>query len=80
MHCPTCGTQAPIAQKYCKSCGMDLQTVSATVADHLSTMDAVERPKKADTVMSGPAREAAMARVLIKAIVPGLIVIFIGMV
>jgi hypothetical protein len=37
MHCPACGAQSPIDHKFCRSCGMDLQVVSATLAVHLST-------------------------------------------
>ena len=34
MHCPNCGTPALAEQKFCRSCGLGLQTVSEIVAAH----------------------------------------------
>ena len=36
MHCPTCGAETTLDQRYCRSCGMDLETVSKLVAAHAS--------------------------------------------
>jgi len=36
MHCPTCGTDTTPDQRFCRSCGMDLETVSKLVAAHSS--------------------------------------------
>jgi hypothetical protein len=35
MHCPSCGKEST-SEKYCRSCGMDLEAVSKLVASHLS--------------------------------------------
>jgi zinc ribbon protein len=36
MHCPTCGAETSLEQRFCRSCGMDLETVSKLVAAHSS--------------------------------------------
>jgi len=36
MHCPSCGTDTTLEQRFCRSCGMDLETVSKLVAAHSS--------------------------------------------
>jgi hypothetical protein len=36
MHCPSCGTDTNLEQRFCRSCGMDLETVSKLVAAHSS--------------------------------------------
>jgi hypothetical protein len=36
MHCPTCGTDTNLEQRFCRSCGMDLEAVSKLVAEHSS--------------------------------------------
>ena len=36
MHCPSCGAETTIDQRFCRSCGMDLETVSKLVAAHSS--------------------------------------------
>ena len=37
MFCPSCGTEVSNTQKFCRSCGMGLETVSAAVAEHHRT-------------------------------------------
>ena len=36
MHCPGCGTEAPVTQKFCRSCGFSLEKVPQLVAEQLS--------------------------------------------
>ena len=36
MHCPSCGTDTTLDQRFCRSCGMGLETVSQLVAAHVS--------------------------------------------
>lgn len=36
MHCPTCGTQTSGTQRFCRSCGLELQTIQQIVASQLS--------------------------------------------
>jgi hypothetical protein len=36
MHCPSCGADSNLEQRFCRSCGMDLETVSKLVAQHSS--------------------------------------------
>ncbi|MGH9873364.1 MAG: zinc ribbon domain-containing protein [Pyrinomonadaceae bacterium] len=36
MHCPSCGAETTLDQRFCRSCGMDLETVSKLVAEHSS--------------------------------------------
>lgn len=44
MHCPTCGAETTLQQRFCRSCGMDLETVSKLVAAH-SSLDTQNREK-----------------------------------
>lgn len=36
MHCPSCGAESTLEQKYCRSCGMDLENVGKLVVAHSS--------------------------------------------
>ena len=36
MHCPSCGAETTLEQRFCRSCGMDVETVSKLVAAHSS--------------------------------------------
>jgi hypothetical protein len=36
MHCPSCGAQTTLEQRFCRSCGMDMETVSKLVLAHSS--------------------------------------------
>jgi hypothetical protein len=36
MHCPSCGTDTTLDQRFCRGCGMGLETVSKLVAAHSS--------------------------------------------
>ena len=36
MHCPSCGAETTLEQRFCRGCGMDLETVSKLVAAHAS--------------------------------------------
>jgi uncharacterized membrane protein YvbJ len=39
MHCPNCGKQTSIEQKFCRSCGMSLETISKAIIAHQSISD-----------------------------------------
>jgi hypothetical protein len=47
MYCPCCGKQTPESQRFCRSCGLDLQAVSEAVLAHLSATEA-DTAEKAD--------------------------------
>lgn len=36
MHCPSCGTDTTLDQRFCRGCGMGLETVSKLVAEYSS--------------------------------------------
>lgn len=36
MHCPCCGAETSLDQRFCRSCGMDLEAVSKLVVAHSS--------------------------------------------
>jgi hypothetical protein len=52
IHCPGCGTEAPVTQKFCRSCGFCLEKVPPLVAEQLSesekllTSEVAERLQK----------------------------------
>ena len=39
MHCPNCGKQTSLNQRFCRSCGMSLETISKVLTEHLSVAD-----------------------------------------
>src|SRR5262245_20481690 len=39
MFCPNCGNQAAGDQKFCRSCGMNLQKVAPALAEHLAEFE-----------------------------------------
>ena len=39
MYCPACGSETSDSQKFCRSCGMDVQQVQSAVAEHFSQRD-----------------------------------------
>ena len=41
MHCPGCGTEAPVTQKFCRSCGFCLEKVPQLVAEQLSESEEI---------------------------------------
>lgn len=43
MHCPNCGTSAASEQKYCRSCGLELQAIQQLVARQLSEVQPLPR-------------------------------------
>ena len=51
MHCPNCGTQTSIDQKFCRSCGMSLTVVAEAIVAHQVASDSdtssVENEKRA---------------------------------
>ena len=52
MHCPGCGTEATVTQRFCRSCGFSLERVPQLVAEQLSeseeilTSEAAEKLQK----------------------------------
>lgn len=41
MHCPRCGSEAPVTQKFCRSCGFSLEKVPQLVAEQLSESEPI---------------------------------------
>ena len=41
MHCPGCGTEAPVTQKFCRSCGFCLEKVPQLVAEQISESEEI---------------------------------------
>ena len=48
MHCPGCGTLSSNDQKYCRSCGMELEPVAALIAARNAGGPAPSEPPKFD--------------------------------
>lgn len=59
MHCPNCGTLAVAEQKFCRSCGLELQAISQLVAQQLEGKTMMPPPE-----LNKAARGARMARLL----------------
>ena len=36
MHCPNCGAEAPLTQRFCRSCGLSLEKIPQVVAEQFS--------------------------------------------
>ena len=45
MHCPSCGNESSLDQKFCRRCGLRLESVSKLVAGH-QTPEAIKREAK----------------------------------
>lgn len=48
MHCPGCGAEAPVTQKFCRSCGFSLEKVPQLVAEQLSESEEILTNKAAE--------------------------------
>src|SRR5215467_7146940 len=70
MHCPGCGTQALDKQKYCRSCGMDLEMISHAISGHLSS---------ADSGQISPESDRSAARRIFKMLLWGMGAVLVGM-
>jgi hypothetical protein len=48
MHCPNCGSEAPLEQKFCRSCGFDLGKVARLIAEQApdENLDSASDPKE----------------------------------
>jgi hypothetical protein len=48
MHCPNCGSEAPMEQKFCRSCGFALGKVARLIAEQASgeNLDSASDPKE----------------------------------
>ena len=48
MHCPNCGSEAPMEQKFCRSCGFGLGKVARLVAEQATdeNLDSASDPKE----------------------------------
>ena len=53
MHCPGCGTEAPVTQKFCRSCGFCLEKIPPLVAEQLS---------ESEEILTGPTAEKLQKR------------------
>jgi hypothetical protein len=70
MHCPNCGNEAPLDQKFCRRCGFNL----APVGDLMRTDDAAAAAVKLDRAK----REALMVRHMFRWMAWGMGVLGIG--
>lgn len=48
MHCPNCGSEAPMEQKFCRSCGFGLGEVARLIAEQVpdENLDSASDPKE----------------------------------
>ena len=70
MHCPGCGHPASMDQRFCRSCGMDLQEVSEIVK---------ARASSDDTTLSLSEHERKAMACMTKGMGRGGVVLFIGL-
>lgn len=73
MHCPSCGQKTSAELKFCRSCGMNLDSVARAVAEHL---DAGQGPESGEPEEKGSDERAV--RNAIYLIFTGFIIVFIG--
>jgi hypothetical protein len=72
MHCPNCGTRSAAEQKFCRSCGLNLEKVAQTLAEQLPTLaptsaissELIERRKKIERWIAGLCATGGAAFVL----------------
>ena len=72
MYCPNCATQSPDDQKFCRSCGFDLQVVSLALATE-SKPDDSDEWESAESEFS-QSRQKRMAFLGIAALMSGLMI------
>jgi hypothetical protein len=71
MYCPSCGIQSSPDQKFCRSCGMDLQAVSQLVVGKLS-------PSNSESLSYGS--EKTVQHRMVKILGWGGVILFMGLV
>ena len=52
MHCPGCGTETPTSQKFCRSCGLDLQPVSLMLTNNPAVQISGKDPIEAQNAIA----------------------------
>ena len=69
MHCPNCGNQAAAEQKFCRSCGLELQAIAQLVTQQMSGKTGSPPPKS----------DAAQVRRMFRLLFAGVCVLISGM-
>ena len=75
MLCPNCGTQTTMEQKFCRSCGMNLEPVSKALAAHFAQGGGAEARAEGDGRRVKEDELRAVSR-MSRDLLPGVAVIF----
>ena len=51
MHCPSCGDETPLDQKFCRKCGMNLESIGQLVAEHAAPESLTPQKREHDKTM-----------------------------
>lgn len=70
MHCPNCSKQTSLEQKYCRSCGMSLETVSKALTEHLSVPNSDK--------LAAQANDRLLARRMYSTLLWGIVAVILG--
>ena len=72
MHCPNCGAEAPLTQKFCRSCGLGLEKIPQVFAEQFSQSDSeilsYQKTAKLQRTIEGWLSTAALGFVVLVAL------------
>ena len=72
MHCPSCGNESSLDQKFCRKCGFSLEVVGKLLSEHPSTGKKLELEEVSD--------EKLALRRMVSWMMWGLLIVVIGLV
>ena len=75
MYCPNCSRQTVAKEKFCRSCGMNLQVVSQEISEHLNTVESGERPVERIDIKAGEREREQLKKSLALAAIAAILAI-----
>jgi len=71
MHCPSCGNESSLDQKFCRKCGFNLEPITKLV---------VQRPPSEESQLDKHEQEKAITRRMFRIMGWGLLIVLVGVV